>query len=932
MSLKNLISSPLEAGTSVLDAHRLPSHVEAALEYTARRLARKALTIDLVVIRRAYQLPVATDAPLRASSASSASSSSTSTSPCSLSSPPPPAPATASMPAWPSTSASAFRATDDDNDDNDNNDDDDDDGAPGHVPPEATINTSPILSSSSSFPSVSTAPHTQLPSFPSLAPPPPPPPPASRSRFTSAFKSLVRAGTLPNIISPHSFSFSSHSPASSSSPAAFSPTLSSASSASHSTISSSSSSSSSFTSVFSASPTDGAVPAKRTRPRRSGSTNNNAAIPTTTTTTTDLDRCQQQPGGPFRPLPARRATSTTASTALTSVATTTFPGDAAAFGIRLVHADDLPPRHEKMLQHALTKAARKFQLSPNWLAAASALGLPGDLVRRSREQNRVLFAAPGLVLRAPDHLYTFKAALCSYAATGDRYRLEDAVDELRRYVLARRGREQQQHHHHHLHLHQQQQRRPPRLAKRELLREYPSLTGFAETHLADVSRMYSRAYGGPEHECGIEADGLSSSPPVVFPHAVAAGVPAGVPAAAMVTALSTQPRYSGESERSDTRETDDAGEASDADSDDLGSFVHFIDAEDEDNLGSVGAEHNDNDNENDNEDGEDDESDEHDENELATPTAPSAAHAGALAWPVFPSLAGPPTPSLARAEAELAKALNMSLPADDEPAVQQQQQDYEETAQEQPESPILGRIGSVPAPIALVLEAAEPAASGTETAAASASVPASCMDATSVLVEPHDASHHAGEKAKESADAAIARPPVAAVVVVPVTPLANMGTLAPASPKAPTSPTAQKIPVLKLQTSFAAVAVPRPQTQAQVQAQDGNDEQDGQLTARPVSCVRTTNGGGGSFFWGNGSSIGAVLQQQQQQDEATAPGLRGSTATLLSPVSVLSPVAGPDAAGPLPPTTYDDISPITRSEWGFLMGDQLGRQVTVTTF
>ncbi len=40
---------------------------------------------------------------------------------------------------------------------------------------------------------------------------------------------------------------------------------------------------------------------------------------------------------------------------------------------------------------------------------------------------------------------------------------------------------------------------------------------------------------------------------------------------------------------------------------------------------------------------------------------------------------------------------------------------------------------------------------------------------------------------------------------------------------------------------------------------------------------------------------------------------------------------GPSPLGPMTPNDYDDISPITRGEWGFLMGDQGGRQVDVTT-
>ncbi|KAH8673875.1 hypothetical protein BX600DRAFT_509105 [Xylariales sp. PMI_506] len=58
--LKEQISSPLEAGTSILDCQSLPAQVTEALEYTSRRLSRKALHITLVAVRKEYQLPSST--------------------------------------------------------------------------------------------------------------------------------------------------------------------------------------------------------------------------------------------------------------------------------------------------------------------------------------------------------------------------------------------------------------------------------------------------------------------------------------------------------------------------------------------------------------------------------------------------------------------------------------------------------------------------------------------------------------------------------------------------------------------------------------------------------------------------------------------------------------------------------------------------------
>jgi hypothetical protein len=57
---KEIISSPLEAGTSILDAHHLPPHVLPALEFTSTRLARKSIHVTLVVVRRDYQIPALT--------------------------------------------------------------------------------------------------------------------------------------------------------------------------------------------------------------------------------------------------------------------------------------------------------------------------------------------------------------------------------------------------------------------------------------------------------------------------------------------------------------------------------------------------------------------------------------------------------------------------------------------------------------------------------------------------------------------------------------------------------------------------------------------------------------------------------------------------------------------------------------------------------
>ncbi len=255
MPLKHLISSPLEAGQSVLDAHRLPSHLDAPLEYTARRLARKALSIDLVVVRRDYQLPHVT-----------------STAP-----------------------------------------------AEGPVP----IPTSPSSRPSSALPS------------PAL------PTPASGSRFASAIKSLVvRSNTLPSSL------VSSAPPTASLFSSSFAGGLASPTQSSYASQAWSSSS-----------------PWWPFSPMR-----------TATLASTASSAAPSMPSTPATPLtPATSMDS--ASSVVTSHMTDTDNNTASVFspsicsadvsptfGIRLVHADDLPRSHKRSLCQILDKAARKFHL------------------------------------------------------------------------------------------------------------------------------------------------------------------------------------------------------------------------------------------------------------------------------------------------------------------------------------------------------------------------------------------------------------------------------------------------------------------------------------------------------------------------------------------------------------------------------------------
>jgi hypothetical protein len=116
----------------------------------------------------------------------------------------------------------------------------------------------------------------------------------------------------------------------------------------------------------------------------------------------------------------------------------------------------------------------------------SVCGLTGPVIRRSIIQNELLFSSEGLTLLSLDRLYSFKSALSSYSRTGSPLRLEDAVDELRRLVLARA---------------------PGRLIpKADVLRSYEWL-GVTDSALADVDKMYRRAYGGPDRTGAIEGIG-----------------------------------------------------------------------------------------------------------------------------------------------------------------------------------------------------------------------------------------------------------------------------------------------------------------------------------------------------------------------------------------------------------------------------------------
>ncbi|KAL2271631.1 hypothetical protein VTJ83DRAFT_1002 [Remersonia thermophila] len=216
------------------------------------------------------------------------------------------------------------------------------------------------------------------------------------------------------------------------------------------------------------------------RARWPGSPATNGSVPVTPAT----------PFTPFTPFTPLSMSSASGRTALSSPVSRFGPAlMPARFGIKLVYAHPLSPREEKTLRQAFDKAAKKYHLdSSYWLpepVLSSALDLPSEVVLKSVRQNEPLFASDHLNLLALDHLYTFRMALQAYAVSKAPHRREEAVHELRRLFLASGRRA---------------------LRKSALLAAYRRLDPVDDDALADVCDMYERAYGGLEKESGLEND------------------------------------------------------------------------------------------------------------------------------------------------------------------------------------------------------------------------------------------------------------------------------------------------------------------------------------------------------------------------------------------------------------------------------------------
>lgn len=139
-------------------------------------------------------------------------------------------------------------------------------------------------------------------------------------------------------------------------------------------------------------------------------------------------------------------------------------------------------------------------------------------------------------------------------------------------------------------------------------------------------------------------------------------------------------------------------------------------------------------------------------------------------------------------------------------------------------------------------------------------------------------------------------------------------------------------PQLKLQTAFKPIPrrPPMPATNTEVSKvntraddeQDEKEEEDGDRTARPknTNCFAEQ-------AWNGSSTIDQVISALPVDRSVWSPW------SPLTPSIISSGQASPSTRlGPLTPNGYDDISPVTRGEWGFLLVDnefQGGRRVGV---
>lgn len=141
------------------------------------------------------------------------------------------------------------------------------------------------------------------------------------------------------------------------------------------------------------------------------------------------------------------------------------------------------PLHHRPRSSALELTPpRTGWLSSHPLTSPILCSRTNDLIRRSLNQNSVVFSSEGLTLFSLDHVYTFKCQLHTYSRTLAQSDLTSAIEELQRLVLAQNGR---------------------RITKGYLMRAYDWL-GVSLAALVDVNEGYKAVYGGAQRRGGIE--------------------------------------------------------------------------------------------------------------------------------------------------------------------------------------------------------------------------------------------------------------------------------------------------------------------------------------------------------------------------------------------------------------------------------------------
>lgn len=202
--------------------------------------------------------------------------------------------------------------------------------------------------------------------------------------------------------------------------------------------------------------------------------------------------------GSYLPKTPRTPATPASCITTTSTASSVAEGTLGAQGpeVRLIHTTTLAPRAYKMVAATLARASRKFNISTTLTVhEPSTYNLPPVVLHSSILQNEVLHSSEGMTLLSLDHLYTFKTALNHYSSTrlepSSHFRLEDAVDELRRYILSSTAGRR-------------------RLLKSTLVQAYDWLGTVDDSALTEVTKMYSRAYGA-EMDMGVEDDLVQST-------------------------------------------------------------------------------------------------------------------------------------------------------------------------------------------------------------------------------------------------------------------------------------------------------------------------------------------------------------------------------------------------------------------------------------